>query len=114
MAVDEELTQRIRERLEGLEGLSEKKMFGGICFMVNGHMVGAASRTKTGIRHYLFRVGKGREEAVARLGNMQPMEQGGRKMTGFYHVDADDCTDEQLSSWLSLALDNAFSLPPRV
>ena len=83
MAIDEELAARMRHRLEGLEGVSEKTMFGGLCFLVNGHMVGAASRSKVGKGRFLFRVGRNNADAAARLGQPQPMIHGGRKMTGF-------------------------------
>lgn len=111
MAVDEELSKRLRDYLEGLEGVSEKKMFGGVCFMVNGHMVGVASASKADGRNFLFRIGKGREEDAATLGAAGPMVQGGRRMSGFYWVDADELSDEAFRGWMSLALENAFSLP---
>ena len=113
MAIDEELAARMRHRFEGLEGVSEKTMFGGLCFLVNGHMVGAASRSKVGEGRFLFRVGRNNADAAARLDQPQPMIHGGRKMTGFYYLDADDCPDTVFDEWVSLALENAFSLPPK-
>ncbi|MET3600632.1 TfoX/Sxy family protein [Martelella mangrovi] len=113
MAIDEALAARLRHRLEGLEGVSEKKMFGGLCFMVNGHMVAAASRSKAGEGRFLFRVGKDNAEAAARLGKPEPMIHGGRRMSGFYYLDADDCADPIFDEWVSIALENAFSLPPK-
>ncbi|WP_180899263.1 TfoX/Sxy family protein [Martelella soudanensis] len=113
MAIDEELSARVRDRLAGLEGLGEKKMFGGLCFLVNGHMVVAVSRRKSGEGNYLFRVGKENADAAAKLGQSEPMVHGGRKMSGFYHVDADDCPDATFNEWLSIAVENAYSLPPK-
>lgn len=112
MAIDEELAARVRDRLEGLEGVSEKKMFGGLCFLVNGHMVAAASR-RNGEGRYLFRIGKENADAAAKLGQSEPMVHGGRKMSGFYYVDADDLSDAHFAEWLSIAVENAFSLPPK-
>ncbi|MGV0911166.1 TfoX/Sxy family protein [Martelella sp. FOR1707] len=112
MAIDEELAARVRDRLEGLEGVSEKKMFGGLCFLVNGHMVAAASR-RNGEGRYLFRIGKENADAAAKLGQSEPMVHGGRKMSGFYFVDADDLSDAHFAEWLSIAVENAFSLPPK-
>ncbi|MEO2037218.1 MAG: TfoX/Sxy family protein [Martelella sp.] len=112
MAIDEELAARVRDRLEGLEGVSEKKMFGGLCFLVNGHMVAAASR-RNGEGRYLFRIGKENADAAAKLGQSEPMVHGGRKRSGFYFVDADDLSDAHFAEWLSIAVENAFSLPPK-
>ncbi|AJY45646.1 TfoX/Sxy family protein [Martelella endophytica] len=112
MAIDEALSARLRDRLAGLEGVSEKKMFGGLCFMVNGHMVAAASR-RNGEGRYLFRIGKENADAAARLGQSEPMIHNGRRMSGFYFVDADDCSDADFAEWMSVAVENAFSLPPK-
>ncbi|TPW30474.1 TfoX/Sxy family protein [Martelella alba] len=113
MAVDEELAMKLRERLEPLQGFSEKKMFGGICFMLNGHMVGAASGRKDSARRFLFRIGKENDAAAAQLGAAEPMMQGGRKMRGFYFVDAETLSDDAFDEWLSIAIENAYSLPPK-
>lgn len=113
MAIDEALSARVRDRLGGLEGLGEKKMFGGLCFLVNGHMVVAVSRKKTGEGQFLFRIGKDNADAAAELGQFAPMVHGGRTMSGFYHVDADDCPDAIFNEWISIAVENAYSLPPR-
>ncbi|AQZ50149.1 TfoX/Sxy family protein [Martelella mediterranea] len=113
MAIDEELSARVRDRLEGLEGLGEKKMFGGLCFLVNGHMVVAVSRRKSGEGSYLFRIGKENADAAKKLGRSEPMVHGGRKMSGFYYVDADDVSDAHFEEWISVAVENAFSLPPK-
>ncbi|MGV0816937.1 TfoX/Sxy family protein [Martelella sp. AMO21009] len=112
MAIDEELSARVRDRLEGLEGLGEKKMFGGLCFLVNGHMVVAASR-RNGEGRFLFRIGKENADAAAKLGQSEPMVHGGRKMSGFYYVDADDVSDTHFEEWMSIAVENAYSLPPK-
>ena len=112
MAIDEELSARVRDRLEGLEGLGEKKMFGGLCFLVNGHMVVAVSR-RNGEGRFLFRIGKENADAAAKLGQSEPMVHGGRKMSGFYFVDADEVSDAHFEEWVSIAVENAYSLPPK-
>ncbi len=113
MAYDEELTDRFRNAIDGMVGLSEKRMMGGVCFMLDGNMLGGADRQKTGLGRFMFRVGKDNEaEALLRPG-ATIMEQGGRRMTGLIFVDEDECNDEQLSNWIALALTFVGKLPPK-
>jgi len=113
MAYDEELTDRFRKAIDGLGGIVEKRMMGGVCFMLDGNMLGGADRQKTGEGRFMFRVGKDNEaEAMKRPGAMT-MEQGGRKMTGLIFVYEDDCDAESLRSWIALALTFVGSLPPK-
>ncbi len=113
MAYDEELTSRFREALGGLPGVSEKKMMGGVCFLLDGNMVGGADRTKAGEGRFMFRVGKdNQEEALGREG-AQAMEQGGRRMTGLVFVSEEACDDDALKDWVSLALSFVTTLPPK-
>lgn len=113
MAYDEALTATFRDALSGMVGITEKKMMGGVCFMLNGHMVGGADRTKDGEGRFMFRVGKANEaDAVNRLGG-HVMEMGGRKMSGMFFVPEEDCGPQVMKDWLSLALSHAASLPPK-
>ncbi len=113
MAVDEDLSNHFREQLEGLPGVSDKKMMGGTCFFVNGHMVGGAHREKDGRGLFMFRVGVDNVEQADAIGGGEKLVQGGRLMRGFYFVEADDCPDELFGAWKSLAVGNALSLPPK-
>ena len=113
MAYDEGLTQRFRNKLEGVVGVSEKKMMGGVCFLLNGNMVGGADRAKTGEGRFMFRVGKDNDAEASALPGAIPMEQGGRRMSGLFFVDEDDCTNDVFAMWLSLALSHAASLPEK-
>ncbi|WP_404402523.1 TfoX/Sxy family protein [Pelagibacterium halotolerans] len=113
MAYDEDLTARFRDKIDGLAGISEKRMMGGICFFLNGHMIGGADKAKTGERRFMFRVGKDNEQAAEALPGGEALIQGGRKMTGFYFVDADGLSDAIFTQWLSLAIENALSLPEK-
>ena len=88
-------------------------MMGGLCFLLNGNMIGAADRTKSGVKRLMFRVGKDNDEAAATLTGAQPMIQGGRRMTGFFFVDQDDCDDQTFTNWLNLALDFVNAFPPK-
>ncbi|MCK0069227.1 TfoX/Sxy family protein [Kordiimonas laminariae] len=114
MAYDEYLTDRFRECLEGIMDISEKRMMGGVCFLINGNMIGGADRTKSGEGRFMFRVGKENEtEALTREG-ATIMEQGGRRMSGLIFVAEDACEeDEILQDWVSLALSFVSTLPPK-
>lgn len=113
MPHDEELAQRFRDLIEGMEGVSEKRMMGGVCFMLNGHMIGGSQRMKSGEGRFLFRVGKeNQQEALSRRG-ARLMEQGGRPMRGFVLVDEDGCDARAMKEWISLALGFVSALPPK-
>ncbi len=113
MAYDEELTDRFRNTLGGHVDISEKRMMGGVCFLLGGNMIGGADRTKDGAGRFMFRVGKGNEtEALSRDG-ATIMEQGGRRMGGLVFVNEDACDDDALKEWISMALSFVSTLPPK-
>lgn len=113
MAHDESLAARMRDALEGLAGISEKRMMGGVCFLLDGNMLCGADRPKTGEGRFMFRVGKDNQaDALARPG-AQPMEMGGRRMNGFVFVEAEACDDAAMKEWISLALGFVGGLPPK-
>lgn len=113
MAYDEELVTRFRKALGDLDGVREQRMMGGLCFMLNGNMIGGCDQTKEGARRFMFRVGKeNAEEALARPGAEQ-MEMGGRVMRGFVFVDESDCGAKALKDWTKLALRFVATLPPK-
>lgn len=114
MAVDEALTARMRDALDGLGGVSEKKMMGGICFLLDGNMIGGAHRDKkTGEGLFMFRVGKENEAAGQAMPGARPMDFTGRKMSGFFFVSEEDASDQVLADWVALALSFVGSLPPK-
>ena len=110
MAYDEELADRIRELLGPQRGLTEKKMFGGLAFLINGNMAVAAS----GQGGVLVRVDpEGSDRLVART-HAQPMEMRGRSMQGWLRVDDDHVrTRRQLAPWVERGAGYAASLPPK-
>jgi hypothetical protein len=112
VAFDEALAHRMRAALGEREGITEKRMMGGVCFFLYGNMICGADRSKEGERRFMFRVGKGNEAAMA-LPEGQPMFLGDRPMPGFYFVDSDRCDDDLLGRWLDVALSHARSLPPK-
>ena len=118
MAYDETTTERFREALHACLGdmssVEEKKMMGGICFMLNGHMVGGADMEKdTGIARFMFRMGKENQEAGLALPGAIPMEMGGRKMRGFFFVEEEGCDDEVLALWMETTVNFVRTLPPK-
>lgn len=113
MAYDETLAHRYRVALRDRDGVSEKRMMGGICFLLDGNMIGGANRTKDGEGRFLFRVGKEQEaEALSRPG-ARIMEHGGRRMGGFIFVDEAACDADAFEGWVSLALGYVGTLPPK-
>ena len=108
MAIDEDLAERMREVLAGTGAVREVRMFGGLCFMLNGNMV--AGTSKHGL---LIRVGKDQQSnALARPG-AKPMEMAGRPMEGYIFVDPP--RDEQaLRDWVKLAVTFVNTLPPKL
>lgn len=114
MAYDEETAARFRDMLGGMVGVSEKRMMGGVCFMVHGNMVGGAHREKSGERRFMFRVGRENEAQALAMPHARPVQMGSRApMRGFVFVDADPVDDDALRAWLSLALSHVSTLPER-
>ena len=110
MAYDEDLAERIRELVEEEAGLSEMKMFGGLGFMVGGHMAVAAS----GQGGILVRVDPDESESLVDKTNAYPMEMRGRPMQGWLRVDSEHvATKAQLAKWVRKGVTYARSLPPK-
>ena len=108
MPHDPHLADLMRQALRGRRGITEKKMFGGICWMQDGNMLCGVE-----VGRYLFRVGKEREvEALARPG-ARPMDITGRPMGGFVWVDADAALDTGLRDWIDFTAAHVASLPPK-
>ena len=111
MAYDEQLAEEVRERLAAVDGeLIEKKMFGGLGFMLDGNLVVAASR-RGGL---LVRTDPGDAEEVEAQPGVEPMESAGRRMPGWVNVSADALGNEaDLDAWVTRALAFAATLPPK-
>ena len=108
MAYDEELADRIRELVAGESGLTEKKMFGGLAFLIGGNMAVAAS----GQGGVLVRVDPGQSDTLVETTNARLMEMRGRSMQGWLRVDREDVrTKRQLAKWVELGTACARSLP---
>ena len=110
MAYDEELAHRIRELVGGESGLTEKKMFGGLGFLIGGNMAVAAS----GQGGILVRVDPAQSDTLVAKTKARLMEMRGRSMQGWLRVDAEDLrTKRQLAKWVGLGTAYARSLPPK-
>jgi TfoX/Sxy family transcriptional regulator of competence genes len=110
MAYDEELAARIRDLLDGEPGVTEKKMFGGLAFLVGGNMAIAAS----GQGGILVRVDPDQGDALVAKTNAYPMEMRGRTTSGWLRLDdADVRTKRQLGRWVELGASYARSLPAK-
>ena len=109
MAYDEELAERIRRALAGRKGLSEKKMFGGIAFMLRGNMACGIVRDQL-----MVRVGPERyDDALARP-HARPMDFTGRPMKGMVYVGPEGLrSDADLAGWLRRGVEFAASFPPK-
>ncbi|WP_168222972.1 TfoX/Sxy family protein [Oceanicola sp. D3] len=92
MAWDEEVAERLREGLMGVPEVSERRMFGGICFMIRGNMACVAS----GRGGAFFRVGKAREAEALALPGTARMVMGGAEKAGFIHVDRGTLEEEDI------------------
>jgi TfoX/Sxy family transcriptional regulator of competence genes len=107
MAYDEELADRIRELVAGAD---EQRMFGGLAFLVGGHMAVAAS----GQGGLMVRCDPDDTEALAAKPHARRFEMRGREMRGWLRVDDEGVrTKRQLEPWVKRGVAYASSLPPK-
>jgi TfoX/Sxy family transcriptional regulator of competence genes len=107
MAYDLDLADRIRELIAGKSELTEKKMFGGLAFLIGGNMAVAAS----GQGGALVRVDPAQSDALVASTNARLMEMRGRSMQGWLRVAPEDLrTKRQLARWVELGTTYARSL----
>jgi len=109
MAYDDSLGTRVRGALADAPGLSEQQMFGGLCFLINGHMcAGIVGST------LMVRIGpEGYADALTEP-HVRPMDFTGRPMTGMIFVAPPAlATDAGLAAWTRRGARYAASLPPK-
>ena len=111
MAYSEALADRVRQELKGVKALSEKRMMGGLCLLVEGNMLAAVGRASDGGDRLMLRVGKENESQSLLRPGATAVEMGGRRMGGFVHVEAAALDKAGLKDWLALALDFVATLP---
>ncbi len=110
MAYDEDLADRIRELVAGERGITEKRMFGGLGFLVGGHLAVSASG-KGGL---MVRVDPAQTDRLLERAHVHPFEMRGRPLDGWLRVDdAGIHTKRQLEGWVRRGVSFAGSLPPK-
>jgi hypothetical protein len=110
MPYDEDLANRLRELLAGEDAVTEKKMFGGLAFLLNGHMSVSASRNGG----LLARIDPAETEAALERPHVARMEMGGRSMDGWITVAPEGLkTKRELAAWVKRSVGYVNTLPPK-
>jgi TfoX/Sxy family transcriptional regulator of competence genes len=109
MAYNTELAHRIRAVLSDQEGVSERKMFGGLCFLINNNMACGIVKDEL-----MVRVDKAKYGEALQLPHAREMDFTGRPMRGMIYVGVEGiATDADLAEWVGRGLAFAASLPPK-
>ena len=106
MAYDETLADRIRRALGPRDDVTEKKMFGGIAFLLNGKMFCGIVGSDL-----MVRVGRERYEAALRKAHTRPMDFTGRPLPGYVYVSEAGCRGASLANWIEQGAQEVASLP---
>ena len=108
MAYDEDLADRVREVLPRGEAVTERQMFGGLAFMLSGHMFcGVVKDT------LMARLGPEAASRALSQPHVRPMDFTGRPMKGMVFVDPEGLHGDALRQWVDAAADYAGGLPPK-
>lgn len=109
MAYDEALAGKVRSIISSRDGFSERNLFGGLNFAINGNMVCSVNS-----RGFTLSVGKDNYEKVLAMPGMKPMMMGPKPMMGMVMVeDPSAASDEDLATWVNMAADVAAAKPPK-
>ena len=108
MAYDERLATKIRAILKETPGIEEKKMFGGLCFLLKNHMLCGVEKER-----FMFRVGREQEALALNRPGSSIIEFNGRRMGGLIWVDPAQCKGSALKEWMAIAIRFVGSLPPK-
>ena len=110
MAYNEELAQRVRIQLQDLKGICERKMFGGLCFLLRGNMICGIVK-----ENLMLRVGPDQYEKALKRKHARVMDFTGRPLKGFVYVDSDGLkSSAHLRSWIILAENFVSTLPRKL
>jgi len=108
MAYDLKLAERIRSQLDSIPFV-EKKMFGGIGFLVNGNLACGVNKD-----NLIVRIDPEKQDALLKKPHTKPFDLTGKPMKGWLLVEADGFkTEKQLSVWVNEGVEFASSLPPK-
>lgn len=109
MAYSEAVAQRVRDSIGSHPALTERKMFGGIAFMLNGNMACGVNG-----ENIMLRVGKEAYVEELRQPGVLPIDMGGRVMKSFVYITPAACnTQSDFDAWVQKGVDFALSLPPK-
>lgn len=108
MALDPGLLELMREALADAPGITEKRMFGGVCFLLDGNMVCGVSG-----EGLMFRVGKGAYAEALALSHVRELGFTGRPMGGMVEVAPEDAEEAPRAHLVALSLAHARGLPPK-
>jgi TfoX/Sxy family transcriptional regulator of competence genes len=108
MAFDEHLADRVRQVLRGEEGVTERRMFGGLAFMVDGHMACGVAGDEL-----MLRLGADGAATALQKEHVRPMDFTGRPMKSMVFIDRTGLDGRQLDTWVAAAVAHARSLPPK-
>ena len=108
MAYDEHLAARVRALLADREDVSERKMFGGLTFMVAGNMSCGVNKDEL-----IVRLDPEREDEALSRPHARAMDFTGRHMPGFITIRPEGLDDERLDGWVDEAVARAALLPPK-
>jgi TfoX/Sxy family transcriptional regulator of competence genes len=109
VAYDEDLADALRELIHGEDGVTEKRMFGGLAFLIHGNLAVTAS-SRGGL---LLRCDPAETEALVQRG-ADRFEMRGRAMDGWLHLRPGAwTTDEEFAEWVGRGVSYARSLPPK-
>jgi TfoX/Sxy family transcriptional regulator of competence genes len=106
--VNEALAGRMRRAFAGRRNIVEKKMFGGVCFLLKGNMLCGMGEDK-----FMFRVGKDQDAAALARRGAKPMDITGRVMKGFVWVNPARCDARALKRWIAMAEAYVGRLPAK-
>jgi TfoX/Sxy family transcriptional regulator of competence genes len=108
MAYDLKLAERIRSQLNGLP-VVEKKMFGGVGFLLNGNMACGVNKD-----NLIVRIDPEKQDSLLKKSHAKPFDLTGKPMKGWLLIEADGVkTQKQLSAWVKEGVEFASSLPPK-
>ena len=108
MAFDESLAARIREVLARKKGVEEKKMFGCVCFLINGNALAGVWKDRL-----IARVGSDEGEAALRELHVRAFDITGRPMRNWVAVEPEGVEDDQLKDWIERAVKFVKTLPKK-
>jgi TfoX/Sxy family transcriptional regulator of competence genes len=106
--VSEELAERVRGHLKRRRNISEKRMFGGVCFLLRGNMLCGTSKGRL-----MVRVGVAQDKKALARPSARPMNFTGRAMKGFVWVDPRDYAGAALWRWIALAENYVGAMPSK-